>query len=207
MTRGDGYTAQMAASRNGQVEVVGLLLARQGVEVNKSAAYGATALMVASLTGHVKVVRLLLAQQDVEVNKTMSADFTALMLASQSGHVEVVRLLLARQGVEVNQTAADGRSALCAASQSGYGAIVSLLVAHRAHGQVRLLAADAIDSLPADLFKELPGVAAQAAALRLPLDVAAALGDTEEERAAADTLASQSASLEAANAQLAAAAL
>jgi hypothetical protein len=83
---------------------------------------------------------------------------------------------------------------------------VSLLVAHRAHGQVRILAADAIDSLPSDLLKELPGVAAQAAALRLPLDVAAALGDTKEERAAADVLASQSASLEAANAQLAAAA-
>jgi len=49
-------------------------------------------------------------------------------------------------------------------------------------------------------------LAAQAAALRLPLDVAAAHGDTEEERAAADVLASQSASLEAANAQLAAAA-
>jgi hypothetical protein len=116
----------------------------------------------------------------------------------------VVLLLLARQGVEVNQTATDGRSALSAASQSGHGAIVSLLVAHRAHGQVRLLAADAIDSLPADLLKELPGVAAQAAALCLPLDVAAALGDTEEERAAADVLVSQSAVLEVANAQLAA---
>ncbi len=45
------------------------------------------------------------------------------------------------------------------------------------------MAADAIDSLPADQFKEgVPGFAAQAAALRLPLDVAAALGDTEEER-------------------------
>jgi hypothetical protein len=61
---------------------------------------------------------------------------------------------------------------------------------------VRLLAADAIDSLPADLLKELPGFAARVAALRLPLDVAAALGDTEEERAAADVLASQSALLE-----------
>ncbi len=80
------------------------------------------------------------------------------------------------------------------------------MVAHRAHRQVRLLAADAIDSLPADLFKELPGVAAQAAALRLPLDVAAALGVTQEERDAADVLMSQSASFEAANVQLAAAA-
>jgi hypothetical protein len=64
-----------------------------------------------------------------------------------------------------------------------------------------------MDSLPADLVKELPGVAAQAAALRLPLDVAAALGDTEEERAAADVLASQSALFEAINAQLATAAV
>jgi hypothetical protein len=84
---------------------------------------------------------------------------------------------------------------------------VSLLVAHRAHGQVRLLAADAVNSLPADLLKELPGVAAQAAALRLPLDVAAALGVTKEERDAADVLMSQSASFEAANVQLAAAAV
>ncbi len=115
----------------------------------------------------------------------------------------MVRLLLAHPDVEANRTSTDGRSALCVASQSGHGAIVSLLVAHRAHGQVRLLAADAINSLPADLFKELPGVVAQAAALRLPLDVAAALGDTEGERAAADVPASQSASLGAANAELA----
>ncbi len=126
------------------------------------------------------------------------------MIASASGHIEVVRLLLAHPDVKANRTLSDGRSALCLASQSGHGAIVSLLVSHRASGQVRLLAADAIDSLPADLFKELPGVAAQAAALRLPLDVATALGDTEEERAAADTLAYQSALLEAVNAQLAA---
>ena len=117
----------------------------------------------------------------------------------------MVRLLLAHPDVKAKRTLSDGRSALFVASQSGHGAIVSLLVAHRAHGQVRLLAADAIDSLPAVLFKKLPFAAAQAAALRLPLDVAAALGDTEEERAAADVLASQSASLEAANAQLAAA--
>ncbi len=65
-------------------------------------------------------------------------------------------------------------------------AIVSLLVSHRASGQVRLLAADAIDSLPADLLTDLPGLAAQAAAMRLSLDVAVALGDTEKERAAAD---------------------
>jgi ankyrin repeat protein len=160
--------------------------------------------LLASQNGHVEVVRLLLARQGVEVNKTARNGGTALMLASQNGLAEVVRLLLAHPDVEANRTSPDGRSALCFASQSGHGAIVRLLVAHRAHGQVRLLAAEAINSLPADVFKELPGVAAQAAALRLPLDVAAALGDTEEERAAADVLASQSATLKAANSQLAA---
>jgi hypothetical protein len=83
----------------------------------------------------------------------------------------VVRLLLAHPDVEANRSWTDGRSALCVASQSGHGAVVSLLVAHSAHGQVRLLAAGAIDWLLADLFKELPGVAAQAAALRLKVDV------------------------------------
>jgi hypothetical protein len=115
------------------------------------------------------------------------------MLASGKVHVEVVRLLLAHPDVDASRTSSDGVSALCAASLSGHGAIASLFVAHRAHGQARLLAADEIDSLPADLYKEFPGVTTQAAALRLPLDVAAVLGDTEEERAAADVLASQSA--------------
>ena len=202
-----GFTALIVASENGHVEVVRLLLARQGVEVNKATLSGATALIIASQNGHIEVARLLLASRGVEVNKTTPDGFTALIIASENGRVEVVRLLLAHPGVKTGQTSAEGWSALGAASRNGHGAIVSLLVAHRAHEQVLLLAADAIDSLPADLIKVIPGYAAQVAALRLPLDVAAALGDTEEERAAAYVLASQSASLEAANVQLASAAV
>ena len=61
-----GWTALLCSAWNGHVEVVRLLLARQGVEVNKSAADGNTALIVASLKGHAEVVRLLLAHPDVE---------------------------------------------------------------------------------------------------------------------------------------------
>jgi ankyrin repeat protein len=101
-----GWTAlTWAAELGGGGDVVRLLLARKGVEVNKSTADGFTALFLASQQGHVVVVRLLLARQDVEVNKSKADGSTALMVASQNGHVEVVRLLLARQDVEVNKTA------------------------------------------------------------------------------------------------------
>ena len=188
--------------------MVRLLLARQDVDVNRQAMpSGASALYLASQNGHIEVVRLLLAHQGADVNNTTTAGgATALMVAAQFGHAEVVRPLLARPRVDVYQTTADGRSALLFASLVGHGAIVSLLVAHRAGREVRVLAADAIDSLPAKLLKVLPAVAAQAAALCLPLDVAAALGVTEEERAAADALASQSATIRWVNARLAAAA-
>ena len=64
-------TAIIVASQKGHVEVVRLLLARKGVEVNKSAQDGTTALISASLHGHVEVVQLLLAREGVEVNKTL----------------------------------------------------------------------------------------------------------------------------------------
>ena len=42
-------------------------------------------------------------------------------------------------------------------------------------------AAVSLDLLPAGIDGELPGVSAQTAALRLPLDAAKALGETKEE--------------------------
>ncbi len=63
----------------GQVDVVRLLLARKGVEINNSTADGATALIYASQQGHVEVVQILLARQGVEVNKTTQDGATALI--------------------------------------------------------------------------------------------------------------------------------
>ncbi len=74
---------QHHAAQNGHVEVVRLLLARKGVEVNKSAAGRVTALYFASQEGHVEVVRLLLARQGIDVNKTAHHGATALIVASQ----------------------------------------------------------------------------------------------------------------------------
>jgi ankyrin repeat protein len=107
--------------------VVRLLLAHQGVEVNKAEPDGCTAMHAASRSGHVDVVRLLLARQDLEVNKSMTDGATALHWASQNGHVEVVQLLLARPGVEVNKSDPDGWTALQWAALKGHVGVVQLL--------------------------------------------------------------------------------
>ena len=153
------------------------------------------------------MVRLLLEDLRVDVNKKApsAGSFTALHAASQEGHAAVVRLLLEHHDVMTETKTANGQSALLSASSRGSGAVVRLLVAHRARAQERQLAAEAIVALPADLIRDLPDLSAQVAALLLPLDAAAALGDTEEERAAADVLATESEALEWSSAQVAAA--
>ncbi len=55
-----GWTALVLASQNGHVEVVQLLLARQGVEVNMTAQNGATALSMAAGTDMMGTDRCLL---------------------------------------------------------------------------------------------------------------------------------------------------
>jgi ankyrin repeat protein len=65
-----GGTALLYAAGAGSVDVVRLLLARNGVEVNQTNANGCTALFLAAHFGHAEVVRLLLARPGVEVTIT-----------------------------------------------------------------------------------------------------------------------------------------
>lgn len=191
----DGMTALIIASFRGHVGVVRILLAHEDVDVNRPMSGGFTPLCGASEKGHVGVVQLLLAHKDVDVNKPSDAGLSALCLAAHEGHIDVVRLLLRHPGVSVNQRTADGATAIFIASHvkpSGFNLVVRELLAHLAHAEVPRVASTAIASLPADLLKQLPGYASEAAALNLPLWLAAALGDTEDERAAADLLVTSS---------------
>jgi ankyrin repeat protein len=130
---GNKWTALMAASYKGHTDIVVLLLAHEGVDVNQGKpTNGMTALLFASVEGYADTVALLLGHEGVDVNQGTTDDgMTALMWASYNGHADVVALLLAHEGVDVNQGRTDdGQTALMWASQVGHADIVALLLAH-----------------------------------------------------------------------------
>ena len=98
----------MSRVERGHAEVVSMLLAKQGVDVNQADDDGCTPLYIASQEGHAEVVSMLLAKQGVNVNQATEDGCTPLFIASQKGHAEVVSMLLAKQGVDVNQAMNDG---------------------------------------------------------------------------------------------------
>jgi hypothetical protein len=119
------------ACLKGHTEVVGLLLACDGVDVNKARTdTGTTPLFMACQEGHTEVVGLLLACNAVDVTKaTTNTGATPLYLASQEGHTEVVGLLLACDGVDVNKARTDdGATPLHGAANGGHRSIAQRLV-------------------------------------------------------------------------------
>ena len=89
-----GYTVLLHASEEGHAEVVAMLLAKQGVDVNQAADDGVTPLYIASQEGHSEVVSMLLAKQGVDVNQARNDGDTPLYVAIDNGYSEVVSMLL-----------------------------------------------------------------------------------------------------------------
>lgn len=128
------FALNIAAAR-GHAEIVRLLLAAPGVDVNLSdtmsnfiassapqvAAY--PPLCCAAARGHAECVRILLADSRVSVNKS-NMNNTALSLAVSNGHTECVRELLSSPSINVNA----GMPLLCAAA-NGRNECIQLLVA------------------------------------------------------------------------------
>jgi hypothetical protein len=85
-----GRTPLFFAVRNGHLEVVRLLLARDDVDVNSQ-----SPLSCAAAYGHLEVIRLLLARDDVDINKTDRCGRSPLSYAAADENLEMVRLLLA----------------------------------------------------------------------------------------------------------------
>ena len=92
---GSGWTSLHAASRNGRVEVVKLLLAHPNIDVNMKSSNGNTPFSLGCLCGQVSVVQVLL--KDPRVNTTLDDNDgrTPLWYASFNGGIEVVEWLIA----------------------------------------------------------------------------------------------------------------
>jgi hypothetical protein len=192
----NGATALFVAAHEGNFEVVQLLLSCKDVAVDQADSEGATPLYAASRQGNDDIVRLLLARSDVNVNQAAHDGSTPLFSAVHNGRVAIVRQLLGHDKTAFQQARTDGVTPLMFAMSPlvEQRDVARLLVGHAALQEVRRVAREAVALLPADLLRDLRPerleLAAAAAALHLPLYAAAALGDTEDERAAADELAS-----------------
>ena len=64
----NGWTPLMVACICGNIEIVKLLLACEGIQVNVTNENGWTPLMVACKSGHIEFVKLLLACEGIQVN-------------------------------------------------------------------------------------------------------------------------------------------
>ena len=103
-----GMTLLHYAALQGKTEVVKLLLAAPGINVNLADSYGKTPLILASQNGRTEVVKLLLGAPGIDVNRADKDGNTPLRVASKAGKTDVVKLLLAAPGVDVKQVNKNG---------------------------------------------------------------------------------------------------
>ena len=95
----DGATALLAASGNGHVEIVNLLLQHDNVDVNIQRKNGGTALVMASRGGHLDVVCALLQHSKVDGNVERPSE----------GRLSTSALLpLLYRAIEINAGKSDG---------------------------------------------------------------------------------------------------
>ncbi|KAL4931449.1 ankyrin repeat-containing domain protein [Aspergillus undulatus] len=135
-----GRAALHRAILDGNSDIVELLLAQKGVDVNISHERWShfTPLIVAATVGSVKGLKMLLSNKNIQVNKTCSAEnSTALIHAAKSGPVGPVQVLLDHPGIDINHKDSSGNSALTSASDRGHGGVVEALLRKGADTEVK----------------------------------------------------------------------
>ncbi|KAF0691110.1 Aste57867_17608 [Aphanomyces stellatus] len=158
-------TPLILATYLGQLEMVQILVACAGVDVNSvSKTTRETALGIAASFGHVEILYALLSRADVQVNLENDVHKAPLHTAAGNGNVEIVKLLLAHADIAVNQVSnvpqqvgcnvfqqmpQQGSTPLFFAARCGFADIVAELLTH-----------PRIDPLASNLLKHTPLMAA-----------------------------------------------
>ncbi len=147
-----GFTALMAAAKNGRIDVVNKLL-EQKANVDAQGKQGVTALMLAAENNQAEIVKLLL-KKNADPNLEDQTGWSALMkavyqgntgcvealaarsrqevnrgllIAALTGHQEIAKILL-DNGAEVDSRADDGRTPLMLAASKGNKDLVSFFL-------------------------------------------------------------------------------
>jgi ankyrin repeat protein len=115
----------VAAEKNGNLEVIKLLLAR-GANTNQVDRARNTPLYIAAKYGHLKVVELLL-DNGAKPNIANKNGYTPLHIAAEHGHLKVVQWLLDR-GAKPNTAKRDGTTPLYIAAKYGHLKVVQWLL-------------------------------------------------------------------------------
>ena len=109
-------TALHIAVRNGNLDIISLLLSVKICKVNICNAVGQCPLRIACSSGNVQVVRLLLAIPRVNVNSRDLYGGTPLFNAAKSGDLEMVKILASHPDINFN----NGKSAMEAALKQNH---------------------------------------------------------------------------------------
>lgn len=120
-----GVTALSLACRNGNAEIVRLLL-DAGADADGKLAGGESCLMTASRTGNLGCVEVLIAS-GAKVDAKERRGQSALMWAAAEGHEEVVGYLL-KNGADFRAKLDSGFTPLFFAVRQGHGAVVKVLL-------------------------------------------------------------------------------
>ena len=123
-----GQTQLSRAAKCGHMDVVQLLLSRNGVNPAAKDTSGFTPLMHAAYGGHEQVMNLLLRRSDVNVNSEDDCQRTALHHALWQKHEAVAKLLINASGVDINSKSKSGCTPLWMAAENGMTEIVKLLL-------------------------------------------------------------------------------
>jgi ankyrin repeat protein len=126
-----GKSLLSRATRDGNEEVIRLLLERKDVDVNNQDADGQYALQIATKQHLNSIVELLLGAENIDTNSKDVYGSTALTLAASGDNATAVRLFLQREDIRINSTNNDGKTALIAATEMGHESIVQMLLERR----------------------------------------------------------------------------
>jgi len=126
-----GPTPLVCAARNGQEEVVKMLLSEYMSPYNHHNYFGLTPLIHAARCGHERVVEILLTCGSVGPRCPDNRGRTALSYAAEGGLGELVKILLQQQEVNPNEHDNSGNTPLSFAARNGHVRVVEILLEHR----------------------------------------------------------------------------